>query len=59
MRDKRLFTVKEISRMYKVRLQTLYWWIRNKKFSYIKINKLIFIRESNFVEFLDQHTVGD
>ena len=57
MTHKKLLTIKAISEMYGIRLPTLYFWIRNKKFNYFKINKLIFIREPDFTDFLDQNKV--
>jgi len=55
--DKKLLTLKQISSMYGIKLPTLYWWLRQKKFSYLKINKLIFVRESEFQEFLSQYEI--
>jgi len=59
MKTKKLLTIKKISDTYGINRQTLYWWLRQKKFKFIKVEKLIFITEADFAEFLDQHTVGD
>jgi len=59
MGQKKLLTARAIFEIYGINKATIYFWIRNKKFRYIKVGKSIFIRELDFIEFLDQHTVGE
>jgi len=57
MKTKKLLTVKKISEIFGINMPTIYWWIRNKKFKFTKVEKLIFIREADFAEFLDLNII--
>jgi len=50
-------TVKEIHKKYGIKPTSIYWYINQKKFEYLKIGKSVFIYEKDFKKFLENHTI--
>jgi len=55
----KLFTVKKASDYYDLDQSLIYWWIRNKKFAYYKVNKKVLFKRIVFDEFLKSHEVAE
>lgn len=59
MEDKheKLLTPSTAAEIYGIKQQKIYYWIKNRRFSYIKPNKEILFWESEFLNFLSENTV--
>jgi len=53
----KLLTPKKVNELYGVDTQKIYYWIRNKRFNFIKPDKEILFWESDFLRFLDKFKV--
>jgi len=54
---KKLLTVKKITSKYELEPSLIYYWVRNKKFSYYKFEKKILIEEQDFLNFIELNKI--
>jgi len=54
---KKFLTVKKITSKYELEPSLIYYWVRNKKFSYYKFEKKILIEEQDFLNFIELNKI--
>jgi len=54
----KLLTVKTACQRYGLHTNIIYYWIRCKKFNYIKIDKKVLFWESDFIKFIEAHKIA-
>lgn len=53
----RLLTPAQAARVYGLERHVLYYWLRNRRFSFIRADKKILFWETDLVEFLDRNAI--
>jgi excisionase family DNA binding protein len=56
--EKRVFTLNDMADMFSVSLRTIYNWIDQCRFGYIKIGSKTYVTEKQLEEFLTNHQVN-
>ena len=58
MENKNLYlTPRDIKNKFGIKSTTVYWWVRNKKITFTKIGKNVFISEKELLRFLESNTI--
>ena len=55
--EKRVHTLKDMASMFRVTVRTIYNWMDDSRFSYIKIGSKTYVTEIQLQEFLTNHEV--
>lgn len=53
----RVYTLQDMAEMFHVTIRTIYNWMDDFRFSYVKIGSKTYITEEQLKEFLDNHQV--
>ena len=54
---KRVYTLKDMATMFKITVRTVYNWLDDNRFSYIKVGSKTYVTEQQLQEFLSNHEV--
>ena len=54
---KRVYTLKDMATMFSVSLKTIYNWMDQNRFSFVKIGSKTYVTEDQLQEFLTTYTV--
>ena len=54
---KGIYTLKDLAKMFQVTIRTIYNWLDDNRFSFIKIGSKTYITEQQLQEFLSKHEV--
>lgn len=53
----RVYTLQDMSEIFHVTLRTIYNWMDDNRFSFVKIGSKTYVTEKQLQEFLDNHQV--
>ena len=56
--DKRVYTLKDMANMFNVSLRTIYNWMDQGRFGYVKVGSKTYVTEIQIEEFLANHQVN-
>ena len=56
--DKRVYTLKDMADMFNVSLRTIYNWMDQCRFGYVKVGSKTYVTEKQLEEFLANHQVN-
>lgn len=54
---KRVYTLKDMASMFQVTIRTIYNWMDDNRFSFIKVGSKTYLTELHLQEFLSNHEV--
>jgi excisionase family DNA binding protein len=55
--EKGIYTLKDLAKMFQVTVRTVYNWMDDSRFSFIKVGSKTYITEQQLQEFLSKHEV--
>lgn len=53
----RLLTPAKAAETYGLERSQIYWWVRNRRFAIVKLERSVLFWEKDFVAFLDQNAI--
>lgn len=54
---KGIYTLKDLAKMFQVTIRTMYNWMEQNRFSFVKIGSKTYVTEEQLQEFLKKHSV--
>ena len=55
--EKEIYTLKDLAKMFQVTVRTVYNWMDDSRFSFIKVGSKTYVTEQQLQEFLSKHEV--